>query len=192
MHKKGLSPKQEKFAQLYVELGNARQAFIEAYGQGRMSMHVIDQRAFERRRHPAIAARIEELRAKLLERHEVTVDRIVQELAMIAFASMADYVAIADDGSVTIELREMGRDRMAVISELTTDGKQVKVKLSDKQAALEKLGRHLGMFPSQVQGKIDHNHQHNHEHRAVSETARWIEDVLGAGAGRPSEESVPE
>lgn len=153
MHKKGLSPKQEKFAQLYVELGNARQAFIEAYGQGRMSMHVIDQRAFERRRHPAIAARIEELRAKLLERHEVTVDKIVQELALIAFANMLDYVEVRPDGTARIDLSKITREQGAVISELAFDDGKFKFKLSDKQGALEKLGKHLGMFPTQVSGK---------------------------------------
>jgi hypothetical protein len=40
-----------------------------------------------------------------------------------------------------------------------------------------------------VKGGIDH--KHDHEHRAVSETALWVEGLLGAGAGRSPSQSKP-
>lgn len=154
MPRQGLTEKQERFAQLYVELGNARQAYVQSYNQGRMSWAVVDQRAFGLRRHPGIAARIAELKAELLKRHEVTVDRIIQELALIAFANMLDYVEVQPDGTARIDLNKISHDQGAVISELAfDDGGKFKFKLSDKQGALEKLGKHLGMFPTQVSGK---------------------------------------
>lgn len=191
-----LTPKQEKFCQVYIETGNSAEAYRQAYNTANMKPRVIDQKAYELLRHGGITVRIEELRAAAVVRHEITVDKIIRELAMIGFSNMLDYVTPQSDGTVYVDLSKLTRAQAAAIGEVTveeyTDGrgedarsvKRVKFKLSDKRAALVDLGRHLGMFPTQVSGKIDHNHKHDHEHRAVSETADWVAGLLGAGSSR--------
>ena len=199
----GLTAKQEAFAQAYVELGSAAEAYRHVYAREGTKILSINRMAHKMVHHPPIAARIAELRKAALARHNVTIDRIVHELALIGFSNMLDYVTVQPDGTAYVDLSKLTRAQAAAIGELTvetyTEGrgddarevKRVRFKLSDKQGALEKLGRHLGMFPTQVQGKIEHDHKHDHEHRTVSDTARWLEDVLGAGPGRPPQESLP-
>lgn len=97
-----------------------------------------------------ITVRIEAMQAALRKRHEVTVDRVVQELANIAFANAGDYYAWGPDGVRIKDSAELTAQQRAVVCEvsqtITESGGTIKVKLSDKQAALDKLAKHLGMF----------------------------------------------
>jgi phage terminase small subunit len=82
---------------------------------------------------------------------------VLNELAKIGFANMADYVQIVG-GEPVIDLSSMTRDQAAAINEVTVedfkdgrgedarDVRRVKFKLSDKRAALVDIGKHLGMF----------------------------------------------
>ncbi|EPZ98572.1 terminase small subunit, partial [Glaesserella parasuis] len=42
---RGLTPKQEKFCQLYIELGNASEAYRQAYDCSKMSNETINTKA---------------------------------------------------------------------------------------------------------------------------------------------------
>lgn len=75
-----LTPKQERFAQLYIELGNASEAYRQSYDTSRMKPTTVNRKAKELLDNGKIAARIDELRAELQKRHAVTVDSISAEL----------------------------------------------------------------------------------------------------------------
>ena len=82
---------------------------------------------------------------------------IIQELALIGFANMQDYIAI-QNGDAFVDLSKLTRRQAAAICEVTSEVymegkgdeakavKRTKFKLSDKRAALVDLGKHLGMF----------------------------------------------
>src|SRR5688572_28066046 len=198
-----LTPKQEKFCQTYIETGNASEAYRKAYSAANMKDKQVWEESCKLLKTPKVSQRVELLREGIQKRHEITVDRVIRELALIGFSNMLDYVQPQDDGTAYVDLSKLTRDQAAAISEVTvesyTEGggeeakpvKRVKFKLSDKRAALVDLGKHLGMFPTQVSGKIDHNHKHDHEHRAVSETTEWIAGVLRRGTGRAPKEPLP-
>jgi phage terminase small subunit len=80
----------------------------------------------------------------------ITRTRIVNELAKIAFAQPRDYFEWGPDGVTVRDCADLTDDQAAVISEvsqtITESGGTIRVKLSDKQSALEKLGKVLGMF----------------------------------------------
>ena len=75
-----MTPKQEKFCTLYVELGNASEAYRQAYDASRMKPESIAVQAAKMLASPKIALRVDELRAQHAERHGVTVDDIAQML----------------------------------------------------------------------------------------------------------------
>jgi phage terminase small subunit len=75
-----MTPKQEKFCQLYVELGNASEAYRRAYDAKRMSAASVNRKAKELLDNGKIAARLNQLRAAHAERHAVSVDDIAQML----------------------------------------------------------------------------------------------------------------
>ena len=75
-----LTPKQEKFCQLYIELGNASEAYRQAYDSSRMKTETINTKAKELLKHGPITVRISELQDGHKERHGITVDDLIAEL----------------------------------------------------------------------------------------------------------------
>ena len=149
--KDGLNPKQARFVEEYLVDLNGTQAAIRAG----YSVKTASEIAYQHLRKAKIAEAIDKA---LAERPGITRTRIVDELAMIGFANMRDYIEIQSDGTAYVDLSGLTRDQAAAINELTVDQyvegsgdearavKRVRFKLSDKQAALEKLGRTLRMF----------------------------------------------
>ena len=102
-----------------------------------------------------VQAEITRQRAILAERSNVTPEKIVAELAVIAFSDMGDYIRIHQDGTPSIELGNMPPRATRAVASLNTDttrtevGKQtakIRIRLHDKHAALVSLAKILGMF----------------------------------------------
>ena len=76
-----LQPKQEKFCQLYIELGNASEAYRQAYNASKMKPETIKRKAQELLENGTITATyIAELKAEHKERHNTNVDDLIAEL----------------------------------------------------------------------------------------------------------------
>jgi phage terminase small subunit len=84
-----LTLKQQLFAQLFVETGNASEAYRRVYDCRAMQARTIEKRASELRCHGAVAGRIAALRAEHAERHGTTVDDLVEELEAARQLAMA-------------------------------------------------------------------------------------------------------
>ena len=74
-----LTPKQEKFAQKYIELGNASEAYRQSYNAENMKGDVIHVKASELLASGKVAVRVKELQDAHAARHAVTVDSITKE-----------------------------------------------------------------------------------------------------------------
>lgn len=157
----GLTIKQERFAQKYVELGNATEAYRQSYDAENMAPETINNEAYVLLQHPEVAARIEKLEDLRRKRHEVTIDRVVSEYSKLAFldirkaftedGDLKSIVTIDDDTAAAIagvEFEEVfeqdGRKRVHV-------GRIHKLKLSDKKGALDSLSKFLGMFTEKLE-----------------------------------------
>lgn len=75
-----MTPKQEAFAQAYIETGNASEAYRRAYDAGKMTANATHVAATRLLANAKVALRVDELRAALVERHGVTVDDIAAML----------------------------------------------------------------------------------------------------------------
>lgn len=75
-----LTPKQEKFAQLYITLGNASEAYRQSYDAERMKPATINRNATALLAHSKVSARINGFRAEMAAVHEVTRESIAREL----------------------------------------------------------------------------------------------------------------
>ena len=84
--------------------------------------------------------------------------RILRELAAMAFANMADYVRVTDEGYADVDLTGLTRENAAAIQEIVVDAysegrgedkravKRVRLKLADKKAVLNMLARAMGLY----------------------------------------------
>ena len=75
-----LTPKQEKFCQLYVETGSASEAYRQSYDSSNMKPETVNVKASELLSNGKIAVRVGQLRERLVKKHNVTVDSLIEEL----------------------------------------------------------------------------------------------------------------
>ena len=75
-----LTIKQEKFAQLVVELGDNSKAYRGAYDASRMKPETVHKRACELMDNGNVAGRIAQLREELAQRGRCTLDSLLLEL----------------------------------------------------------------------------------------------------------------
>lgn len=145
-----LTPKQERFCEEYLIDLNATQAAIRAG----YSEKTAREQAAQNLSKLNIQEKIAELKAKRSQRTEITQDRVVKELAAMAFAKATDYAQIADvGGKVAVMLTptaQLTKAQQAGIVGIKQTQAGIEVKL-DKTKALELLGRHLGMFKDKIE-----------------------------------------
>ena len=161
-HRDELTAKQQRFVAEYLVDLNATQAAVRAG----YSQRTAAEMGYENLRKPQIADAIQQAMEARAEKLEITADRVLQELARMAFANMADYINVLDDGSAVVDLSELTPAQSAAIQEITSDVyvegrgddaervKKIKFKLHSRCRPLELLGKHLGMFDDRLQIKL--------------------------------------
>ena len=151
MAKKKLTLKQEKFCQEYVKNGgNASAAYRASYDTKRLKQESVNRLAYELMQNIKITSRIESLQKAAQKRTEITIDRVLKEIAAIAFVDASDIWD--DDGNMKpiSQIPESARRAIVGLEKKVVVGQSVeetlKAKLADKNAALEKLMKHLGGY----------------------------------------------
>lgn len=151
-----LTLKQENFCLAYMETGNASEAYRRAFNTSRMKPETISRKAKEVLDNGKITARLAELRKPVIEKAQLTLDRVLQECMNIGFF---DISTIYDDDGTLKPIREWPAAARQAVSSIETMevyagagknrefvGYAKRVKLADKNQALEKLMKHLGAF----------------------------------------------
>ncbi|NLB91698.1 MAG: terminase small subunit [Clostridiales bacterium] len=153
-----LTEKQRKFVQEYLIDLNATQAAIRAG----YSSKTADSAASRLLGNVKVQAYIQEQQNRLQSKTEITQEKVLNELAKVGFASLTDYL------EYKTVLREVGKDAdgepmydyamtVNAIESEAVDGAPIqevsigkdgtfKFKLYNKLDALDKLGKHLGLF----------------------------------------------
>ena len=149
-----LTPKQRRFIDEYLIDLNATQAAIRA-GYSEKTAYSI---GLQNLKKLEIQAEIQKRRNRLQSKLEITQERVLQELAAIAFANGADYAKVVNTGLLpTVEMiptDELPPEKLPAIAGIKANQYGVEVKLHDKVKALELLGKYLGTFdggPAQEQ-----------------------------------------
>lgn len=136
-----------RFCEEYVVDLNATQAYIRA-GYAKKAAGICAAQLLKK---PIIQSKIAELQESLRQKTGVTAEMVVAELAKIGFSNFRDFVNRSNKPRMVHDLTE---EQSAVIEGITITEiqndygtkTQTKLKLSSKVEALEKLGRHLGIF----------------------------------------------
>lgn len=156
MSRRKLTPKQQRFVEEYLTDLNGTQAAIRA-GYSENGANV---RGFNLLTNVNIAKAIAEAKQELSERTGITQERILMELSRIGFSDLRN---VLTPGGNLLDPRDWDDDTAAAISSIEVvtnskgekdeDGRKAveythKIRVWDKNSALEKMGKHLGMFPS--------------------------------------------
>ena len=90
-----LTPKQEAFAQVYVETGNAAEAYCFAYDVGdTTTAATVKNNGYKMLHHPKVAARVRALRAALCERSQMSTAELIADLEAMATADVNELMSL--------------------------------------------------------------------------------------------------
>lgn len=150
-----LTEKQQRFVDEYLIDLNATQAAIRAG----YSVKTAREQASQNLTKLNIQQAISEKMAERSKRTGVNQDRIVLELAKIAFVNAADVI---DSDDATIKAGATADDTAAiqsvkvkVIPTKEGEGVEREIRLNDKLKALELLGKHLGMWNDKLDVNVN-------------------------------------
>ena len=143
----GLTEQQKRFCAEYVTDYNAKAAAIRAgYAPGNAAH--IGGRIL---RKAEAKAQIKQLQDQIMLELKINAKTLVEELARLAYVDMADYV---DDNNQLVKIKNLQSGKSSAIQSLRvieikreqSTTTITEFKLHNKAAAIEKLGRHLGIF----------------------------------------------
>ena len=153
----GLNPKQERFVQEYLIDSNAKRAAIAAG----YSAKTAEQQGWQLLHHPAVAAQLAKKQEALSEKMDVTAERVIDELAMLAFYDPADLAFLLDEEGNAVEItrpRDIAklplRIRKAIVGWGWDKAGNFTLKFAPKQATLQLLGQHLQLFRQPVDDSL--------------------------------------
>ena len=158
-----LNNNQKLFCQLYIKMGsNGTKAYMEVYKPNSEDTARINASKLLTKTN--IREYIEKEQEKIANRNNVTIDRVVQEYAKIAFV---DARQLFDDKGLVKEIKDIDDDTAGALSTIKVkedyryeDGEQVfdgytkEIKLVDKKGALDSLGKYLGMFTEKTNSQV--------------------------------------
>jgi phage terminase small subunit len=162
-----LTPKQEKFCLVYLETGNASEAYRQAYNAENMKPESINRKAKDLIDDVKIAARMKELTAAATSAAVMTRQEAMERLSSFARTDLADLVEFGEfevgeneDGEPIIQSSwrikpETLRDpkKMAAISELNASKDGIKIKTHSPLQAIQQLAKMQGWEAAQ---KFEH------------------------------------
>ena len=95
---------------------------------------------------PQLRKLLDEELARLGRRSGVTAERLIHELALVAFANIND-IANPNTGEL---LRDITREDAAAVAEIRVSSKGSEVRMHDKLRAIELLGKRLNLFDDKL------------------------------------------
>ena len=153
-----LTPKQKKFAEEYALHFNATRAYINA-GYTVKNDNVAAASAVVLLRKSKIKYYIRALGLAEFEAANITKERVVLEYAKMGFADMSEFADWDNDGIRITPSKDLTKRQTGAVADISVDEhsvrgregdtityRKVKFKLANKQAALDSLAKHLGMF----------------------------------------------
>jgi phage terminase small subunit len=168
-----LTPKQTRFVEEYLVDLNASAAALRAgYKSGDIGRQLITKTHVQE----AIAA----AKAKRSLRTQIKADRVLRELARIAFSDMRRLVAWGPDGVSFIDSACLSAAAAACVAEVSQIaskvGKSIKIKVHPKPQALNLLGQHLGLFRDKALDEMQ---------REIDELKRLADTEHASDPGEP-------
>ena len=145
-----MTAKQKTFCAEYLIDLNATQAAIRA-GYSPKTAYSIGNELLNK---PDVRTRIDKAIAERSKRTGVNAERVVRELAKLAFINATDVVdtdtAKVKDSATQDDKSAIASVKVKITQGESSDSVEREIRFADKIKALELLGKHLGMFTDNV------------------------------------------
>ena len=144
-----LTPKQQAFVVQYIVDYNGAKAAIRA-GFAERSANVTASRLLAKAN---IQAAIAKSQQRIANRVDVKLEDVVNEYRRIAFVDTTSAIYIKNGRAYVTDTDELTADQRAAISEIRETKDGILIKFHSKTAALDSLGKYLGMFADKNTGQ---------------------------------------
>lgn len=149
-----LTAKQQAYAEARISGLEPSAAYRVAYAADNMTPKAISVEAARLEKHPSVSLAITSAQSRVLQKVEqrtaVSVSRVVEEYARIAFADMRRFASVGPGGVSLVSSDEWTDDDAAAVAEVSEstskEGGSIRFKLHNKVSALDSIAKHLGMF----------------------------------------------
>lgn len=170
-----LTEKQKRFCDEYLIDFNATQAYIRS-GYAVKKKITAEQNGAKLLKNTKVQEYITERQKAIQRRTEITQDKVLNELAKVAFTNGSDFAKVVtkprkrriwddelgeyvyecdfDSYDQYVELKdtdELPEEKRAAISSIKETKHGIEVNSYDKVKALELIGRHIGMFKDKLE-----------------------------------------
>jgi phage terminase small subunit len=149
MGQKTLTPKQARFVEEYLVDLNAAAAIRAGYSE-----KMADRIGYQLLEKTRVQAAIEIAQRERSASTGITADRVIAEIAKIAFADPRKVMAWGPGGVQLKDSETLSDADAAIVSEVSEtrsdSGGSLKIKLHIKLDALEKLARHVGVYSQET------------------------------------------
>ncbi len=145
-----MTEKQKIFADEYLIDLNATRAYKVAYPSVKKD-ETAAQAGSRMLRNVKVADYIQNRMQERQKRTEITQDRVLEELAAIAFSRATDFAEVRNGRVIIKDTAGLTEEQIKAIAGIKKGKFGIELKLNDKEKALELLGRHLGMFKDRLE-----------------------------------------
>ena len=150
-----LTVKEELFAQNYIKTGNASEAYRRSYNAKNMTPKTIIERASVLLKKNNITTRVKELQEKLEHKHDISKDRILNELNCYLNADIRDYVDFDGDELKFKPFDKLTKEQSKCIDSVKMGRNGLELKLNAKLVTIDRLCKMLGYdAPIKTENKI--------------------------------------
>lgn len=111
-----MTPKQELFAQAYLETSNASEAYKRAYNT-QANANTVNRKASQLLKHPEVIKLLADLQAIHRQRHTITIDDILQELEQSRLLALENIQCSAAISATMGKAKLLGLDKKAGVNE---------------------------------------------------------------------------
>jgi phage terminase small subunit len=161
-----LAPTKKTFVDHYIAEGHAARAYLLTWPHYKdKPASALRVRVWELAHEPMVQAAIAERQREIAAKIAITPERVLQEIAKIAFFNRSKIMRVAADGTPYYDFSEITEDDWAAISTVSVkefkegrgddarDAIEIKIGEHSKTDALEKLAKYFGMYAPE---KHDH------------------------------------
>jgi phage terminase small subunit len=108
-----MTPKQELFAQAYLETSNASEAYKRAYNT-QANANTVNRKASQLLKHPEVIKLLADLQAIHRQRHKLTIDDILQELEQSRLLALENIQCSAAISATMGKAKLLGLDKQVI------------------------------------------------------------------------------
>jgi len=146
-----ITQKQANFCDLYIETGNASEAYRRSYSCDNSKDSTITRQAHELLKNPNITARLKTIQDDLKTHSDIKKNEILEELSAIAFSDIRDYL-VFNGKRITFKPFDKLTNRQSKAIESIKKGRNgIELRLHGKSWTIDRICKMLGFdSPTQI------------------------------------------